>query len=463
MTSVLDQYDVVVIGAGQAGIPLSQQLAALGKRVAIAEQEHLGGSCINFGCTPSKAAIASARMAHMARRAEEYGVTVNSVSVDFVKVMERAQGMAEASRVSLERLFTANSNPVLLRGHAKLAGRVGPGFLITVGPARIVASQVVLNTGSRTQMPEVEGLDQIEILTSENWVTQRSLPRHVLMIGGGYIGLEMGQFYRRMGSEVTIVQGAAQIAPHEDHDIAEDLQRRLEQEGIRFKMHSVVRQVRPSDKGLIVSIDSGGAGEEIECTNVFVAAGRQPNTSGLGLEKLGVRMDRHGVIEVNDKLQTNVPGIWAAGDIRGGAMFTHTAWDDFRILTSQMAGDARRTTERIIPYAIFTDPEVGRVGMTEQEARKTGHEIRVGRFNFQDNGKAKEIGEMGGFIKVIVEASSGRLLGAAVLGPQASELVHLYVTLMNAQAPYIVMKEAIHIHPTLAEALQSAVAVVSTG
>ncbi|MDB5825756.1 MAG: Pyruvate/2-oxoglutarate dehydrogenase complex dihydrolipoamide dehydrogenase component [Herminiimonas sp.] len=463
MSIARDQYDVVVIGAGQAGIPLSKHLAATGKRVAIAEQEHLGGSCINFGCTPSKAAIASARVAHMARRAAEYGVTVGSVSVDFDKVMARAQGMADASRTSLERIFSADSNPALLRGHAMLTGRDGPNFLVSVGAARIIASQVVLDTGTRTQMPDVEGLDTIDALTSENWVARRSLPKQVLMIGGGYIGLEMGQFYRRMGSEVVIVQGASQIAPHEDSDIAEELQRRLEQEGIRFKMNSLVRRVRPSHQGLLVSTESAGTGEEIECTDVFVAAGRQPNTSGLGLETLGVRTSTHGLVEINDKLETNVPGIWAAGDIRGGAMFTHTSWDDFRILASQMVGDGRRTTERVIPYAIFTDPEVGRVGMTEQEARKTGREIRVGRFNFEDNGKAKEIGEAEGFIKVVVEASSGRLMGAAVLGPQASELVHLYVTLMNAQAPYTVMEDAIHIHPTLAEALQSAVAVIAKG
>lgn len=334
---------------------------------------------------------------------------------------------------------------------------------MTVGTSRIAASQVVLNPGTRTQMPPVEGLDQIKILNSENWVAQRSLPKHVLMIGGGYIGLEMGQFYRRMGSDVTIVQGAEQIAPNEDADIAEHLQDRLEQEGIRFRMNSLVRRVRQTGDALMVSIESEGTVEEIACTDVFVAAGRQPNTDGLGLEEIGVQMDKHGLVEANEKLQTNVPGIWVAGDIRGGAMFTHSSWDDFRILASQLLGDGRRTTTRIIPYALFTDPEVGRVGMTEQEARRAGRDIRVGRFDFKDNGKANEIGEAAGFIKVVAEASSGKLLGAAVLGPQASELVHLYVTLMNAQAPYTVMEQAIHIHPTLAEALQSAVAAIEDG
>ncbi len=460
MSATRDQYDVAVIGAGQAGIPLARQLAAAGKRVVLVEKEHLGGSCINFGCTPSKAAIASARVAHVARRAAEYGIAVGSVAVDFAQVMERADDIATASRASLEKIFLDSSNPVLIRGHAKLAGRDGSGFVLHVGTRHIIASQVVLNTGTRSQRPKVDGLDQVTALDSENWVAQRRLPKHVLMIGGGYIGLEMGQFYRRMGSDVTIVQGAARIAPHEDADVADTLQKILEQEGIRFRMNSLVQRVRKSGAGLIVDVESGGATEQVECSDVFVAAGRQPSTSGIGLEDIGVRMNQQGMVEANDKLQTSVPGIWVAGDIRGGAMFTHTAWDDFRVLVSQMAGDGQRTTERIIPYAIFTDPEVGRVGMTEQEARKAGHAIRIGRFSFKDNGKAKETGEVDGFIKVVVEASSGRLLGAAVLGSQASELVHLYVTLMNAKAPYSVMEQAIHIHPTLAEALQSAVAAI---
>lgn len=459
----LDRYDVVIIGAGQAGIPLSRQLAADGRRVAVVEQEHLGGSCVNFGCTPSKAAIASASVAHTVRKAANYGIAVSGVSIDFAKVMERAQGIAEASRISLEHLFSVDSNPALLHGHACLSGRDGAGFLVDVGAKRIIAGQVVLNTGTRTRIPEVEGLAQIKFLDSENWVKQRSLPKHVLMIGGGYIGLEMGQFYRRMGSEVSIVQGAAQIAPHEDADIAEGLRHALEQEGIRFRMNSLVRRVQQSANGIVVGIESGGVQDQIECTDIFVAAGRQPNTGGLGLADIGVRTDKHGLIEANEKLQTSVPGIWVAGDIRGGAMFTHTSWDDFRIIASQMVGDGGRTTQRVIPYAIFTDPELGRVGMTEAEARRAGHAIRVGRFDFKDNGKANEIGEAEGFIKVVVEASSGRLLGAAVLGPQGAELVHLYVGLMNAQVPYTVIEQAIHIHPTLAEALQSAVAAAGKG
>ncbi len=214
---------------------------------------------------------------------------------------------------------------------------------------------------------------------------------------------------------------------------------------------------------MLVTIESDSGAEQFECSDVFVAAGRQPNTGELGLASIGVQLGKHGVVEVNEKLQTNVPGIWAAGDIRGGPMFTHTSWDDFRILSSQLYGDGSRTTERVIPYAIFTDPELGRVGMTEQEARKAGHDIRVGRFDFKNNGKAKEIGETAGFIKVIVAASSGKLLGAAVLGPEGAELVHMYVDLMNADAPYSVMENAIHIHPTLAEAVQSAVAAIQKG
>jgi pyruvate/2-oxoglutarate dehydrogenase complex dihydrolipoamide dehydrogenase (E3) component len=459
----LKQDDVLVVGAGQAGIPLANHLAERGKRVALAEQEHLGGSCVNFGCTPSKAGIASARIAHLSRRAEEYGIRTGKVTVDFFKVLERAQAIAEASRISLEKMFATESNPELLWGHASLAGRDHGHFLVMIDATQLAADNAVLNTGARSQMPDVEGLDQINIIDSENWLQHRILPKHVLMIGGGYIGLEMGQFYRRMGSAVTIVQGAGQIAPHEDPNLAASLQAFLEQEGIHFRLNSRVRAVRPSADEVIVRIESDDDAEQLECSDIFVAAGRQPNTGELGLESVGLQLGKHGFLEANEKLQTNVPGMWAAGDIRGGPMFTRTSWDDFRILPSQLYGDGARTTERVIPYAIFTDPELGRVGMTEQEARKAGHDIRVGRFDFKNNGKAKEIGETAGFIKVIAAASSGKILGAAVLGPEGAELVHMYVDLMNADAPYSVMENAIHIHPTLAEAVQSAVAAIQKG
>lgn len=452
-----DRYDVVIIGAGQAGVPLASALAKAGRRVALAEQEHLGGSCVNFGCTPTKAAIASARVAHMARRAGDYGITIPDVTVDFARVIERAARIAAQSRTSLDKSFAGRDNPALLRGHAQFTGRDGDGFRLRVGERDVVAAEVVLDTGTRTAMPPIDGLDGVATLTSENWLARRTLPAHLVFIGGGYIGLEMSQFYRRMGSRVTVIQHGDQVAPHEDPDVASALCRVLEDEGIRFVMHAKARRVMREDDCIAVEVETAKGVERIRGSDLFVATGRQPNTDRLGLETIGLECGKHGIIEVDERLRSKVPGIWAAGDIRGGPMFTHTAWDDYRILASQMTGGGERTTKRVVPYAIFTDPELGRVGMTEREARAAGLDVKIGRFEFAHNGKAKELGETTGFVKLVVEATSDKLLGAAVFGHEGAELVHLYIDLMNADAPVSVIEQAIHIHPTLAEALQSAV------
>ncbi|HLJ51041.1 MAG TPA: mercuric reductase [Bryobacteraceae bacterium] len=428
-------FDVLIIGGGQAGIPLAGALAGLGRRVALAEQKHLGGSCINFGCTPTKAAIACARVAHLARRAADFGLRIPTVEVNFPAVLERARGIVMESRTGLEKRF--GENPVLLRGHARFRG---PGFQLTVGDQAVTADQVVLDTGTRTSVPKIDGLDKLDYLTAENWLDHPILPEHLDLIGGGYIGLEMAQFYRRMGSRVTVWHRGPRVAPREDEEISAAIQGFLEREGIEFRLNREPASLQ----------ELGGS------TNVFVAAGRVPNTDDLGLETVGVETSR-GVIKVDKRLATNVPGIWAAGDIRGGPAFTHTSWDDYRILLSQMTGDGSRTTDRIVPYAMFVDPELGRVGMTEREAREQGRNVRVSRFEMASNGKAREIGESDGFIKILLDADTSKILGATVLGAEAAELVHMYVDIMNADKPSTVIRDAIHIHPTLAEAIQSAV------
>lgn len=455
-------FDVLIIGGGQAGIPLALSLAKAGKRVALAERKDLGGSCVNFGCTPTKAAIASARVAHVARRAGEYGIVVNGVQVDFPKVLQRARDIALASRRSLTETLENTDNLRLIRAHARFVGRNGPHFRLDVGGQEILAKEVVLDTGTRSILPPIDHLDGIDFLNSENWLEHPQLPAHLVVIGGGYIGLEMGQFYRRMGSRVTIVQHDAQIAGHEDKDVADSLQKILQGEDIRFHLRTRVKNIEKIDSGLMVTIESGQERDRLQASHVFVAAGRQPNTDDLGLETVGLIPKDKGVIEVDQRLRTKVEGIWAVGDIRGGPMFTHTSWDDYRIVESQMLGDGSRTLERVVPYAIFTDPQLGRVGMTESDARQQGCNIKVSRFDMQGNGKAKELGETQGFIKVVVDADSSKILGAAVLSEEAAELVHLYVELMNADAPYTVMERAIHIHPTLAEAVQSALSTLST-
>lgn len=440
-----DQYDVFIIGGGQAGIPLAHALAKTGRSVALAERKHLGGSCVNFGCTPTKAAIASARVAHLARRGQEFGLRIPTVQVNFAAVVERARAIALESRHGLDRGLEKNDNPKLIRGHARIDGRNSDVFRISItgkdaGATGITAKQVVLNTGTRSAIPIIKGLHDIDYLTSENWLDQTELPQHLAVVGGGYIGLEMGQFYRRMGSRVTIWQQGPRVLDQEDEEISTALQEFLEAEGIEIHLKAKIDSIA-----------------QLHATHVFIAVGRTPNTHDLGLETVGVETNAPGYVKVDPRLQTNVQGIWAAGDIRGGPLFTHTSWDDYRILLSQIAGDASRTTERVVPYAVFTDPELGRVGVTEREAREKGMKYRVVKLDMKRNGKAREISEPKGFIKVVLEDGTNQILGAAVLAADGAELVHMYIDVMNAGASADIIRDAVHIHPTLAEAVQSAV------
>lgn len=462
-------YDVLIIGGGQAGTALVHALAEKGKRVALAERKDLGGSCVNFGCTPTKAVIASARVAHLARRGAEFGLKIPTVDVDFAAVLERAHSIAEESRAGLQKGLEKGDNPKLLRGHARLAGREDAGgFRVSVGDTIVTAGEVVLNTGTRSLIPPIEGLAEVDSIYAENWLYKSELPTHLCIIGGSYIGVEMAQFYRRMGAAVTVVQDSGHILGREDEDVSQRMQELLEAEGIEFCLYSGAKRVKAhregrngKQQGVTVWLDASGSAErQIEASHLFVATGRQPNTDDLGLETVGVKMSDKGIVEADERLRTNVSGIWVAGDIRGGPMFTHTSWDDHRILLSQMADDndqqPKRTTKRIVPYAVYTDPELGRVGITEHEARASGKQIKVVCYEMKKNGKAREIGESAGFIKVIVDARTDRILGAAVLANEGAELVHSYIDVMNADAPYTVIRDAVHIHPTLAEAIQSA-------
>jgi len=430
-------FDLLIVGGGQAATPLAFALAKRGMKVAVAERRDLGGSCVNFGCTPTKAAFASARIAHLARRASEFGLRIPQVEVDFPAVLQRAAAIALESRNSLDRRFEKSENPLLLRGHARF---LGPGFRLQVGDAAVTAEQVVIDVGARTAIPKIQGLENIKFLDAGNWLHRRDLPQRLAMIGGSYIGLEMAQFYRRMGSEVTVWENSPHIAAHEDPDVSNAIQQFLEREGMTFHVNSHIESI-----------------SQLNATHVFVATGRKPNTGDLGLETIGIEPDAHGYIPIDHRLATKVPGIWVAGDARGGPKFTHTSWDDYRILLSQLSGDGSRTTDRIVPYAMFTDPELGRVGLTETQAKEKGLKFRVSKFDVKKNGKNREIGESDGFIKVLIEEGTGKILGAALVCFDAAEQVHMYIDIMNAGATSAVIRDAIHIHPTLAEAVQSAV------
>ncbi len=449
-----DTFDTLVIGGGQAGIPLAVALAAAGQKVALAERDHLGGSCVNFGCTPTKAVIASARLAHMARQAADYGLSIPEVGVDFGAVLNRAEDVLMESRTSLQGKFEADDAPTLLRGHARLTGKGEAGFELTVGERRVTATRVVLNTGTRSLVPKVEGLDGVDFIDSGNWLEHTTLPEHLIVLGGGYIGLEMSQFYRRMGARVTVVEGREQVAAHEDADVAAKLQGLLEDEGVTFQLGARAKKVT-REGGVTLTFEQGGEAKTVKGTHLFVATGRKPNTDDLGLETVGLETDDKGILKVDERLATHVPGLWAAGDVRGGPMFTHTAYDDYRVLESQLLGDGSHTTNRVVPYAMFIDPELGRVGMTEREARASGKTVKIACYDMKSNGRAREEGRTGGFIKVVVDTADDRLLGAAVIAAEGAEMVHTYITLMNAGAPYRVARDAVFIHPTYSEAIQS--------
>jgi pyruvate/2-oxoglutarate dehydrogenase complex dihydrolipoamide dehydrogenase (E3) component len=371
-----ERYDLVVIGGGQAGIPLAHALAGEGRRVALAERKQLGGSCVNFGCTPTKAAIASARLAQDARRASEFGVRIPSVDVTSRGDRARARrgGIAYRSREEASR----PDNPKWLEGHARLAGRDGSGFVVRLGDLDVRTREVVLDTGTRTVVPKIPGIETVPFLHAGNWLDTNELPDHVLMLGGGVIALEMSQFYRRMGSRVTVIERNPRIAKTEDEDVSQAIREALASEGVAFVLDTVTDSISSASGEVRLTVQSGGRTESLTGSHLFVATGRKPNTDDLGLESVGVAMSPAGIVLPDERLATNVPGIWVAGDIRGGPQFTHTSWDDYRILLSQMTGRGGRTTKRIVPYAIFTT-ELGRVGMTEAEARASGRAHTVHR------------------------------------------------------------------------------------
>jgi len=449
------ETEFAIVGGGQCGMPLTRALSEAGRRVVLFEREHLGGSCVNFGCTPSKAAIASARLAHQIRRAGEFGLDVGSLEVDFPAVIARARSFADAGRHSLEESLRGHDNPRLIEATARLDGRDGERFRLVAGDQVVLAEQVVLNTGTRSVLPKITGLDPSRCLTAENWLGCDTLPEHLLMLGGSYIGLEMAQFYRRMGSRVTLLTDGGQIAPREDADVAEVLLQAFSDKGIEMRLNADVVRVAHAAGGVTLHLPDGG---EVAGSDLFLAVGRIPNLDELGLEKLGMAVPAGKPIKVNERSMTELAGLYATGDIRGGAQFTHSAYDDFLVLRSHFLGDDSRGTRRLIPYGMFTDPELGRVGLNETEARAQAPDARIVRRDFASMGRAREMGQARGFVKLVATADGKRLLGATILGKNGAELVHEMVAMMNSDTDLATFRKGVHIHPTLAEGVHQSVA-----
>jgi pyruvate/2-oxoglutarate dehydrogenase complex dihydrolipoamide dehydrogenase (E3) component len=445
------EYAAIIIGAGQAGPSLARRLAAEGERVAIIERHLFGGTCVNTGCTPTKAMVSSAYAAHMARRAREYGVTISGpVSVDMKQVKARKDAIVRASRDGVESSLRTAENITVLQAHARFVSTTQ----VTAGAETLQAPRIFINVGARPAVPPIPGLDAVRYLTSSTILDLDHIPEHLVVIGGSYVGLEFAQMFRRFGSAVTVIEAAPRLIGREDPEISDAVRQILQAEGIQVRTGSKTTQVAP---GIRVSIeDEAGSSSAIEASHLLLAVGRHPNTDDLGLNNAGVAVDSRGYIGVDDTLRSSVANIWAMGECNGRGAFTHTAYNDFEIVADNLLRDANRSLrDRITAYALFTDPPLGRVGMTEHEAMAAGHKVLVGSLPMTRVSRAYEKGETLGLMKLIVDGDSQEILGAGFLGTGGDEVVHCILDLMYAKAPYTILQRVVHIHPTVAEFLPS--------
>jgi len=442
-------FDAIVIGTGQSGPALAHRLAGAGRRVAIAERKRFGGTCVNNGCIPTKSLIASARAAHVARRAADFGVLVEGqVRVDMKAVKARKDAIVRVSNEGVEEGLREAPGITVVTGHARF---VGP-RQVAVGDDLLTAGQVFINVGGRANIPPIPGIDRVPWLDNSSMMAVDFLPEHLVILGGSYIGLEFGQMYRRFGSEVTIIQRNERLVPREDPDIAQAIREILEDEGIRILTDADATQIESRGGKVAVSVTAGDETREVVGSHLLVATGRRPNTGDLGLDAAGVETDARGYIKVDGQLCTNVPGIFAMGDCNGRGAFTHTSYNDFEIIAANLLdGEERRIEDRIPTYGLFIDPPLGRAGMTETQVRREGIKALVARMPMEDVGRAYERSETKGFMKVIVDAENKQILGAALLGIEGDEIVQGLLDIMYAKAPYTVIQRAMHIHPTVYE------------
>jgi pyruvate/2-oxoglutarate dehydrogenase complex dihydrolipoamide dehydrogenase (E3) component len=443
-----ERFDAIVIGVGQAAPALCARLDKEGLKTALIERKLLGGTCVNNGCVPTKTLVASAHAAHLARRGADFGFASGAVRVDMRAVKRRKDHVVRQSTDGLKKWIAGMQHVSLVRGHAKFTAS----RRIAVKGRELEAERIFINVGARAAVPDLPGVEDVPFFTNSSMMSVDFLPRQLLIVGGSYIGLEFAQMYRRFGSQVTVVERAPKLLPREDDDIAAEIRAVLKREGIRLRTDAECMELKKKGKRIVIGLHCKGGKPIAEGTDVLLAVGRTPNTADLGLREAGIETDERGYIKVDDECRTSVNGVWALGECNGRGAFTHTSYNDYEIVAANLFdNDKRRISDRIQAYALFIDPPLGRAGMTEAEARKSGKRVLIGKMPMARVGRAREAGETQGFMKVLVDADSKELLGAAILGMSGDEVVHSLLDMMYAKQPYTTIQRAMHIHPTVTE------------
>jgi pyruvate/2-oxoglutarate dehydrogenase complex dihydrolipoamide dehydrogenase (E3) component len=459
------QFDAIVIGSGQGGTPLSMALAGAGMRTALVERKHIGGTCINEGCTPTKTMVASGRVAYLTRRAPDYGVHTGPVSVDMAKVRKRKRDIVDSFRNGSQLRIETTANLELIFGDASFSGSKTVSVRLQDGGYRTLSARYIfINAGTRASRPKLDGLDNVPFLDNASIMELDAVPDHLLILGGGYMGLEFGQLFWRLGSRVTIVQSARQLLTGEDPDIAEEVAHILQQDGVDVMLNSNATHVEQSGTNMRLQVLSEHASTTLDGSHLLVATGRAPNSDTLNLAAAGVQTGDRGFIQVNDRLETTAEGVYALGDIKGGPAFTHISYDDFRIIRSNLIEKKTASTKnRQVPYTLFIDPQLGRVGLTESEARKQGRSIRVAKLPMTHVARALEVDETRGFMKAVVDAESNQILGAAILGLEGGEVMAALEIAMMGKLPYTALRDGTFAHPTLVESLNNLFMAMDSG
>lgn len=450
----MKKFDAIIIGTGQAGPSMAAKCAAEGLKTAIIEKNKFGGTCVNDGCTPTKTMVASARAAFMARKASEFGINIDGrISVDMKKVKERKDAVVSQSNTGVENWMKNTDNLTVFEGHARFKSN----HTLEVNGELLEADKIFINVGGRARIPE--GYEGVDVLTNTSLMEVDFVPEHLIVVGGSYIGLEFGQMFRRFGSQVTIVEKGKRLIGREDEDVSIEVKNILEQEDIKFRMQATCLSGKMENDKVVLDVDCDSGDRRVEGSHLLLAVGRVPNTDDLGLENTDIKQNNGGYIEVDDELKTNVAGIWALGDCNGEGAFTHTAYNDFEIVAANLFDkDPRRVSDRKLCYGLFIDPALGRIGMTEAQVRASGRKALITARPMTKISRAREKGETNGFMKILVDVETKKILGASILGIEGDEIVHSLLDIMYADAPYTVIQRAVHIHPTVSELIPTALA-----